>query len=147
MGVYIGMVCAHTDHPLKPLAGFKLSAQGVQTQCTRSSNSACVYAPCCVPPTQHLAHAPHVYAYATNHPCLPLSVLPIHATVAHRPCFHPRPHTTRPCPCLPLSVPPAHAPVSHCLCRPSLPPSPTIHATILAHTPHVHAHATHHPYL
>src|SRR6266481_423385 len=94
---------------VRVLAGFKLSARGVQTQRTRSSNSACSATTRCPPSTHPQCHLPRPVASPSHRP---RHLRPCPSSVALTPCLpHPpaspsrRPRCLHPCP-LPVTLAP-----------------------------------------
>src|SRR6266481_6011367 len=92
MVLHVHGPCTET---VRVLTGFKLSAWGVQTQRTRSSNSACGATTCHPPSTHPQCHLPHPVASPSCrprhlHPC-PSPVALATFTLAHR--RSPSPHT------------------------------------------------------
>src|SRR6266481_1603163 len=105
--------CTETVHVL---AGFKLSARGVQTQRMRSSNSARGATTCCPPSTHPQCHLPRPVASPSR-----------------------RPHRLHPCPLLVALAPRLPRPPTSPSCHPRRPRrSPSPHAC-LARLPHHHA--------
>src|SRR6266481_255582 len=112
MVLHVHGPCTET---VRVLTGFKLSAWGVQTQRTRSSNSACGATTCHPPSTHPQCHLPHPVASPSRHPCcfcpcwLPVTLAPcLPCPVASPSCcpchLHPCPLPVTLAPCLPRPV-------------------------------------------